>query len=121
MRTDKYLWCLRLFKTRCLASDICKKGKVFINNEKAKASKTVKENDHIKIVKAGITYEYIIKNIPKSRLNAKLVIEYLEDITAPEELERLQIIKASKITYNRPKGTGRPTKKDRRELNNLLD
>jgi len=121
MRIDKYLWCLRLFKTRSLASDICKKGKVFINNEKVKASKIVKENDHIKIVKAAITYEYLIKKIPKSRLNAKLVMEYMEDITPQKELDLLKNIKDTQIKYNRPKGTGRPTKRDRRKLNDLLD
>jgi len=121
MRIDKYLWCLRLFKTRTLASDFCKKGKVFINNDKTKSSKIIKENDHIKIVKAAITYEYIVKKIPKSRLNAKLITEYMEDITSSEELNKLKNIKEYQVTYNRPKGIGRPTKKERRELDNLLN
>jgi len=120
MRLDKYLWCLRLFKTRALASDICKKGKVFINNNKAKTSKIIQENDRIKIVKAAITYEYIVKKTPKSRLSANLLTEYIEDVTSQEELNKLKNIKESQITYDRSKGNGRPTKKERRNLNNLL-
>lgn len=120
MRIDKYLWCIRFFKTRNIATEACKKNQVKINDANAKASKLVYNGDKIAIRKNQINYELEVLDIPSSRLGAKLVDLYRKDITPAEAFEKLELLKYSK-DYYRKKGTGRPTKKDRRELDDYAD
>ncbi len=120
MRIDKYLWCIRFFKTRNIATEACKKGHVRINSDSVKASKIVFNNDKITIRKDQINYEIEVLDIPTNRVGAKLVDLYRKDITPPEVFEKLELLKYSK-DYYRKKGTGRPTKKDRREIEGYID
>jgi ribosome-associated heat shock protein Hsp15 len=115
MRIDKYLWCTRYFKTRSLATEACKKGHIKVDSAKVKPSKEVFSNEKISIRKNQITYEIVILDIPKSRMAAKLVDLYRKDVTPKEAFENQELLKYSK-DYYRKKGTGRPTKKDRREI-----
>ena len=115
MRIDKYLWCVRYFKTRSLATEACNKGHIKINNAVVKASKDVFKGDVITIRKNQIYYSFEVIGIPTSRVGAKLVTLYIKDTTPIEELERLELMKYSQ-DYYRGKNTGRPTKKDRRDL-----
>ena len=121
LRVDKYLWAVRLFKTRSLAADACKKGRVTLNNEKVKPSKTVLIDDEITIFRPPIYRKYKVKALVKNRLGAKLVVDYLTEITAQSELDKLEEIKMSKVEYYRPKGSGRPTKRDRRLLDEVWE
>lgn len=120
MRIDKYLWCIRFFKTRNIATEACKKGHVRINSDSVKASKIVFNNDKITIRKDQINYEIEVLDIPANRVGAKLVDLYRKDITPPEVFEKLELLKYSK-DYYRKKGAGRPTKKDRREIEGYID
>lgn len=115
MRIDKYLWCIRFFKTRNIATEACKKGHVRINQASVKPSKLVYNGDNITIRKNQINYEIEVLDIPANRVGAKLVDLYRKDNTPKEAFEKLELLKYSK-DYYRKKGTGRPTKKDRREL-----
>lgn len=120
MRIDKYLWCVRYFKTRSLATEACNKGHLKINNAVVKASKDVFIGDTITIRKNQIYYSFEVIGIPTNRIGAKLVALYIKDTTPAEELERLELVKYSQ-EYYRGKGTGRPTKKDRRDLEEFTD
>jgi len=120
MRIDKYLWCVRYFKTRNLATEACKKGHVRINNASAKPSKVVFANDKLIVRKNQINYEIEVLDIPANRVGAKLVDLYRKDVTPKEVFEKLELLKYSK-DYYRKKGTGRPTKKDRREIEDYND
>ncbi len=121
LRIDKFLWAVRIFKTRSIAADACKKGRVLLNNEKIKPSKVVNIDDEINIFKPPIHNIYKIKSLLKNRVGAKLVETYIKDITPQSELDKLEEIRMSKVDYNRPKGTGRPTKRDRRLLNEIWE
>ena len=116
MRIDKYLWCVRYYKTRNIATEACKKGHVKINGESIKPSKAIFNNDKLIVRKNQINYKLEILDIPPNRVGAKLVDLYRKDITPAEEFEKLDLLKYSK-DYYRKKGDGRPTKKDRRDLN----
>lgn len=120
MRIDKYLWHTRYFKTRNIASTACKKGQVKINGQVAKPSREVYPTDEITVRKEQINYQCIVLDIPKNRVGAKLVDIYRKDTTPKEAFENDALLKYSK-SYYRKKGTGRPTKKDRREINEYLD
>ena len=120
MRIDKYLWCIRYFKTRNIATEACKKGHVKINNTSAKASKIVFNSDKLIVRKDQINYEIEVLDIPTNRVGAKLVDLYRKDTTPAEVFEKLELLKYSK-DYYRKKGVGRPTKKDRREIENFTD
>lgn len=120
MRIDKYLWCIRFFKTRSIATEACKKGHVRINSDSIKPSKVIYNNDKISIRKNQINYEIEVLDIPNNRVGAKLVDLYRKDITPKEAFEKLELLKYSK-DYYRKKGAGRPTKKDRREIDNYQD
>ena len=115
MRIDKYLWCVRYYKTRSIATSACKKGAVKMNATSVKPSKDVYPGDEIQIRINQINYTLLILDIPKSRLGAKLVDQYRKDTTPKEAFEKLELLKYSK-DYYRKKGTGRPSKKDRRDL-----
>ncbi len=120
MRVDKFLWCVRYFKTRSIATDACKQGKVRMNDSIVKPSREVYPSDKISIRKDQINYEIEILDLPPSRVGAKLVGLYINDITPKEALEKLDLLKYSQDFY-RKKGTGRPTKKDRRDIDEWVD
>ncbi len=120
MRIDKYLWCVRKYKTRSLASEEVRKERVLVNGDIVKASRDAKVGDVLTLKREGIAYTYKVLGFPKSRVGAKLVDEYVKDLTAPEELEKLNFINMMK-KLDRRKGTGRPTKKERRDLDDLID
>jgi ribosome-associated heat shock protein Hsp15 len=116
-RADKFLWFVRIFKTRSLASEACRKGRIIINNIPVKASHIVKTGDRVEVRKPPVNYVYTVKSFPKSRISAKLVPDFIQDITSPDELLKLEMKETFFI--KRDRGTGRPTKKDRRTLDNL--
>jgi|SRR5690606_1573206 len=120
MRVDKYLWCVRFFKTRSIATNACKLGKVKIQGQNVKPSREVYPTDKITVRKDQIDYEIEVLDIPSSRVGAKIAGLYVNDITPKEAFEKMELLKYSK-EYYRKKGTGRPTKKDRRDIDDLLD
>jgi len=120
MRIDKYLWCVRYYKTRTLATTACKKGQVRVNGEIVKPSREVFPLDVIEIRKDQINYKVLVNDIPESRVGAKLVDIYRIDKTPKEQFEARDLLKYSK-DYYRKKGTGRPTKKDRRDIDGYND
>lgn len=120
MRIDKYLWCIRYHKTRSIATDAVKKGAVKINGAVVKPSKEVFPGDKIELRKNQINYIIEVLDIPDSRVGAKLVGMYCQDQTPQEEFEVNEMLKYAK-SYYRKKGVGRPTKKDRRDLDDFLE
>mgnify|MGYP003631097639 CR=1 FL=1 len=120
MRVDKYLWCIRYFKTRTVATTAVKKGQVRVNGSVVKPSREVFATDKITVRKNQVNYEIIVLDTPESRLGAKLVDIYRKDVTPKENLEKLELLKYSK-DYYRKRGTGRPTKKDRRDIDDVYD
>lgn len=120
MRIDKYLWTIRYFKTRNLATIACKKGQVKINDSSIKPSKEVFIGEKVSVRKNQITYILKVIDIPSSRVGAKLVDLYRKDITPATAYESQELVKASK-DYYRKKGMGRPTKKDRRDIDDYID
>lgn len=120
MRIDKYLWSTRYFKTRNIATTACKKGQVKVNGKLVKPSREVYAMDTIVVRKNQINYELTVLDVPKSRVGAKLVDIYRKDTTPNEAFEKDELLKYSK-DYYRKKGAGRPTKRDRREIEDYLD
>ena len=120
MRIDKFLWCIRFYKTRNIATEACKKGHIKINGNEAKPSREVFVQDQITIRKDQINYEITVIAIPTSRVGAKLVNLYRVDNTPEEAFKHAELMKLSQ-DYYRKKGEGRPTKKDRRDLDNWFD
>jgi ribosome-associated heat shock protein Hsp15 len=118
VRIDKWLWAVRLFKTRTLATEECKKGRITIDGIAVKPSRIPKPGEVIKVRKNPVTYSYKVIGITGKRVGAKLVAEFCADITPPEELKILEI-RAQMSTFDRDRGTGRPTKKERRDLDRL--
>jgi len=119
MRIDKFLWAVRYYKTRSMAADAIKKNHVSINGVIAKPSKEVYGGDVVEVRKNQINYKLLVLDTPKSRVGAKLVPQYIKDQTPKEEFENQELLKLAK-DYYRKKGTGRPTKKDRRDLEDFL-
>lgn len=115
MRVDKFLWHVRYFKTRSIATEACKQGKVRIHNTIVKPSREVYPTDKLSVRKNQINYELEILDLPSNRVGAKLVNLYINDITPKEAFEQRELLKFSQ-EYYRKKGAGRPTKKDRREI-----
>jgi len=115
VRVDKYLFAMRIYKTRTIAADACKKGRVTMGGTQLKPSRTFHTGDVFSVRKGPVTYTYRIKQLAENRLGAKLVPDYLQDITAPDQLELLELARLAGQT-GRDRGTGRPTKKDRREI-----
>ena len=115
VRIDKWLWAVRLFKTRSMATDACKKGKILVNGSTTKPSKMIKTEDVIGIKKTPITFSFKVLALTERRMGAKIVPDYLKDVTPESELQILELNKLSGFV-DRARGTGRPTKKDRREL-----
>jgi ribosome-associated heat shock protein Hsp15 len=120
MRIDKFLWCVRFYKTRSIAADEIKKNRVSIGSQKVKSSREVKEGDLIKSRKNQIDYQIKVTQIPKSRLGAKLVPLHIEDKTDKEQYDILKQRNLSQEHY-RNKGEGRPTKKDRRDIEGFVE
>ncbi len=120
MRIDKFLWCVRYFKTRSIATTACKKGQVKVNDKIIKPSRDIYPTDKITVRKNQISYVLEVLDLPESRLGAKLVGMYVKDCTPKENLEKLDLLKYSK-DYYRKKGTGRPTKKDRRSIDDIYE
>lgn len=119
-RVDKWLWAMRVFKTRTIATEACKKGRVMMGGTTVKPSRTVKVGDVIDVRKPPVTYTFRVKQLAPNRLGAKLVPEYLENITAPDQYELLEMTKISGFV-DRRKGLGRPTKRDSREMSRFRE
>ena len=120
MRVDKFVWSVRYFKTRSIATNACKRGKVKMNGSNMKPSKEVFPGDRLLVRKNQIDYQLEVLDLPPSRVGAKLVTIYIQDHTPKEAFEKLDLLKYSK-EYYRKKGTGRPTKKDRRDIEDWFD
>lgn len=119
VRIDKYLWAVRIFKTRTLASDKCKKSHIFVNDTEAKASRMVKLNDKIDIKFPPIIRSFIVTGLIEKRVSAPIAQANIQEITAPEELAKLGMAKNN--FTQREKGLGRPTKKERRLIDKFKD
>lgn len=120
VRIDKWLWAVRIFKTRTVATDACKKGRVSIGDALAKPSRMVKAGDVVKVRKPPVTYSFRVLGLTENRLGAKLVPEYMENITPKSELDLLEVVKISGF-IDRRKGLGRPTKREGRELSRFTE
>ena len=120
MRIDKYLWCVRYYKTRNIATIACKKGHISVNDTVVKPGRNIYPMDKIGVRINQINYQLTVQDIPKSRVGAKLVDIYRIDTTPKSEFEAQELLKYSK-DYYREKGEGRPTKKDRREIDDFLE
>ncbi|GLB52242.1 RNA-binding protein S4 [Neptunitalea chrysea] len=120
MRIDKYLWCIRYCKTRNIGTEACKKGHVKINDQVVKPSREVYPGDKIIYRKNQVDYQLNVLDIPPNRVGAKLVDIYRVDTTPKEAFEHANLVKLSQ-DYYRKKGAGRPTKKDRRSIEDYLD
>ncbi len=120
IRLDKFLWATRIFKTRTIATEACKKGRVSIGGANAKPSRPVQVGEIIEVRKPPITYSFKVLDLAENRMGAKLVPQYLENVTPPEQYELIEMIRLSGFV-NRAKGEGRPTKRDGRELKKFTD
>ncbi|MHC1780701.1 MAG: RNA-binding S4 domain-containing protein [Bacteroidales bacterium] len=118
-RLDKYLWSVRIYKTRSDAADACKSGKVKVNGTEAKSSRDVKTGDILEVRKQNIAFKFKVLALIDKRQPARAVPEYIENITPEEELAKLHAPKENIFLY-RDRGTGRPTKKERRDMEDLL-
>jgi ribosome-associated heat shock protein Hsp15 len=119
MRIDKFLWAVRFYKTRSIAANAIKKNHVRLNGITAKPSKDVFGGDELIIRKNQIDYKILVLDIPKSRVGAKLVPQFIDDVTPKEAFANQELLKDAK-NYYRKKGTGRPTKKDRRDIEGFV-
>lgn len=115
VRIDKWMWATRIFKTRTVASEACKKGRVMIGQSTVKSSRTIKVGDIILVRKPPITYSFKVLQLIEKRMGAKLVPDFMQNVTTPDQYALLEANKLSGF-IDRAKGTGRPTKKDRRVL-----
>jgi len=119
-RVDKWLWAMRVFKTRTIATEACKKGRVSIGGVTVKPSRTIKSGDVVDVRKPPITYSFRVKEVTGNRLGAKLVPEYLENITPQSQYDMLEMTRISGFV-DRRKGLGRPTKRESRELSRFKE
>ncbi len=120
VRIDKYLWAIRAFKTRSEAADACNGNKVKMNGSNAKASKVVKAGDLLEVRKGPVQFTYRVIKLTESRMGAALVPDYAENLTPESELAKMHAPRET-IVLQRDRGAGRPTKKDRRQLEDLID
>ena len=118
-RIDKWMWAVRIFKTSTIAAEACKKGRVSINGALAKAARMIKPGDVIQVRKPPVTYSFKVLQPIEKRVGAKLVSEMMENVTTPDQYELLEMSRVSGFV-DRAKGTGRPTKKDRRSLEEFV-
>lgn len=119
-RIDKWMWATRIFKTRTISAEACKKGRVSVGGANAKPSRTVKVGDIVEVRKPPVTYSFRVLALTENRLGAKLVPQYLENITPQSQLDLLEIVKISGFV-DRRKGLGRPTKREGRELSRFTE
>jgi len=120
VRIDKWLWAVRIFKTRTAASEACKKGRVLIGVTAVKPSRNIRVGEVIKVRKPPVTYSFKVLGLAEKRMGARLVSEYMENVTPPEQYELLELNRISGFV-DRQRGTGRPTKKERRDLDQFAD
>ena len=120
VRIDKWLWAVRVFKTRTIAAEACKKGRVLIENNSVKPARMIRIGDIVQVKKPPVTYSFKVIDISQKRMGAKLVSNFMENVTPPEEYEILEMNKLSGFV-DRQRGTGRPTKKDRRDLEQFTE
>lgn len=118
-RIDKFLWSVRIYKTRTIAAEAIKKGRISMGGTQVKASRTVKTGDTVDVRVPPATRSFKIIDIPRSRVGAKLVPNYITEVTAPDQLEIIELQKLA-ASMNRQKGLGRPTKKDRRDIDSYF-
>lgn len=118
-RIDKWLWSARIFKTRTIAADACKNGRVMVNDVQVKPSRMVKVGDKVSVRKSPVTYSFKILKTIEQRVGAKLLPEIYENVTPPDQYELLEMTRISGFV-DRQRGTGRPTKKDRRQMDAFL-
>ncbi len=116
-RIDKFLWAVRIYKTRSISTEQCKKGRVHIDGQVVKPSRLVKPGETIEVNKPPVIYSYRVNDIPGNRVSAKIVNDYLTDTTSEEELLKLKM--QNDFFIKRDKGAGRPTKKERRTIDKL--
>ena len=119
IRLDKYLWAVRIFKTRTIAAEACKKGRISINGSQVKPARMVKPGDVVQVRKPPVTYSFKVLQAIEKRVGAKLVPEIMENVTTPDQYELLEMSKISGFV-DRARGTGRPTKKERRDLDEFF-
>jgi ribosome-associated heat shock protein Hsp15 len=115
VRIDKWLWAVRIFKTRTIAVEACKKGRVMIDNVAVKPSRNIRVGDVVQVRKPPVTYSFKVLALSQNRMGAKLVPQFMENVTPPDQYELLELSKISGFV-DRQRGTGRPTKKERRDL-----
>ena len=120
VRVDKWLWATRIFKTRTIATDACKLGRVTIDGVSVKPSRLIKVGDKISVRKPPVTYTFQVLGVLQNRVGAKLVPNYLKNITTSDQLQLLEMVKIDGFV-NRQKGLGRPTKKEGREMKEFTD
>ena len=122
VRIDKWLWAMRIFKTRTVATEACKKGRVTLNNDPnpVKPARMIKVGDTIRVRKPPVTYSFLVKALTENRLGARLVPEYLENVTPQDQYDLLDVVKISGFV-DRRKGLGRPTKREGRDLARFTD
>lgn len=120
VRIDKWLWAVRIFKTRTIAADACKKNRIAIGNSILKPSKMIKVGDVIDVRRPPVTYSFEVLGLSDKRMGAKLVPDFMKNVTSVEALEVLEMEKMSGFV-DRARGTGRPTKKDRREMEDFTE
>ena len=119
IRVDKWLWAVRIFKTRNQATEACKKGRILIREQSVKPSRVLRINDIIQVKKPPVVYSYKVTGLLAKRLSARLVKDYIEDITPESELQKLKVKETFFISRDR--GSGRPTKKERRIMDKLRE
>lgn len=119
VRLDKWLWAVRIFKTRSIASEACKKHKVLVNDVEAKPSRVLHIGDIVKVKKPPVVYTYKVKGLLAKRQGPKIVVDYVENLTSQEELYKLETNLT--VFVKRDRGAGRPTKKERRDIERLTD
>ncbi|MDR2919947.1 MAG: RNA-binding S4 domain-containing protein [Tannerella sp.] len=120
VRIDKWMWATRIFKTRTIAAEACKKNRIAIGGVNVKPSRMIKVGEVLQVRKPPVTYSFKVLALTQNRMGAKLVPEYLENVTPPEQYELLEMNKISGFV-DRARGLGRPTKKDRRDLDQFTD
>lgn len=119
-RVDKWLWAVRVFKTRSLAADACKKGRVLMQGVAVKPSRELKVGDVLQVRRNPIIYTFKVVALTQNRVGAKLVPQFMANVTSPDQLELLEVLKLDQ-SNRRAKGLGRPTKKERRDLDDFFD
>lgn len=120
VRIDKWLWAVRIFKTRTIAADACKKGRVLLDYVAVKPSRMIRVGDVVQVRKPPIVFSFKVLDLSEKRMSAKLVPQFLENVTPPEQYEMLELQKISGFV-DRQRGTGRPTKKERRDLEQFTE